>query len=74
MLPEIVFGDFALVIAVQNMNHPDSLDGNGRELADGNVYDGAAHARGDGFENRSRGLGGHVNHVMVNRIIDPRQE
>src|ERR1035438_5183698 len=70
-LPNVVLGDFALAVAVEHVDGADPFQRYRGELADGDVHDGAAEARGDGAEDGAGRLGGHVDHVAVDGIVQP---
>src|ERR1035441_1198104 len=69
-LPDVVSGDFAFVVAIQDVHDADLLQRHRGELADGDVHNGAAQACGDAAEDGAGRLGGHVDHVAVDGIIE----
>src|ERR1017187_7835112 len=70
-LPDVVLGDFALVVAVEHVDDADPFQRYRGEVADGDVHDGAAEARGDGAEDGAGRFGGHVDDVAVDGIVQP---
>src|ERR1022692_2299306 len=70
-LPDVVLGDFALVVAVEHVDDADPFQRYRGEVADGDVHDGAAEARGDGAEDGAGRFGGHVDYVAVDGIVQP---
>ena len=61
-------------VAVEHVDHAEFLELGRGELADRDVEDATAQARGDGAEDRARRLGRHVDHVAVNRVVEPGQQ
>src|ERR1022692_4407041 len=64
-LPYVVPGDFALVVAIQQVYDANLFQRDRGELADGDVHDGTAQTRGDPAEDGAGRLRSHVDHVAV---------
>ena len=73
LLPKVVFGDGSSLVTIEDMDHANFLKADGGKLANRNINDLPPQSCGNGFENRSRRMRGHIDNKFLQSVIQRSQ-